>query len=117
MNEVDLKKRAEELEQTLQLQLVQLKRDSEIWLKVGGAVLAVAVLTSMVVKKSRKKKRKISHRAADAVKEPVQQITKNTKNSSFFPPMRKRLLMALLSFGQAKLMAEFKKRQEKWNEG
>lgn len=116
MNEVDLKKRAEELEQALQLQLAQLKKDSETWLKVGGAVLAVAVLTSMLAKR-RKKKRNIGRRVADAVQEPVQQISKKTKNSSFFPPMKKRLLMALLSLGQAKLMAELKKRQEKWNEG
>ena len=117
MNEVDLKKRAEELEQALQLQLAQLKRDSETWLKVGGAVLAVVVLTSTLAKSRRKKKRKMSHRVADVVQEPVHQITKKTKNSSFFPPIKKRLFMALLSLGQAKLMAELKKRQEKWNEG
>lgn len=117
MNEVDLKRRAEELEQTLQLQLAQLKKDSETWLKVGGAALAVAVLTITITNRRRNKKRKMSRHLKQAVQEPVHQIAKKTMNSSFFPPIKKRLFMALLSLGQAKLMAELKKRQQKWNEG
>ncbi len=56
MSEVDLKKRAQELEQTLQLQLSQLKKDSETWLKVGAAVVAVGLLVSALAKRSQNKK-------------------------------------------------------------
>jgi hypothetical protein len=117
MNEVDLKKRASELEQTLQLQLAQLKKDSQTWLKIGGAIVAVALVTSALVKSRRKKKHKATFRLQEAIQEPADQIRKKARRSSLFPPIKKRLFMALLSLGQAKLMDELKKRQGKWDEG
>jgi hypothetical protein len=117
MNEVDLKKRAEELEQTLQLQLAQLKKDSETWLKVGGAAVALALLVSAVAKNSKRKKDERSQRLAEVLHEPVHRIQKKAKASSFFPPFKKRLFMALLSLGQTKLMEELKRRQGSSHEG
>lgn len=117
MNEVDLKKRAEELEQTLQLQIAQLKKDSQTWLKIGGAVVAVALVVSALAKGRKKKKYKRSQHLTEAIQEPVHRIQKKAKTSSFFPPVKKRLFMALLSLGQAKLMEELKRRQGKSHEG
>src|SRR5690606_13162920 len=117
MSDIDLKKRAEELEQSLQLQLAQLKKDSETWLKVGGAIVAVALVVSAVAKKSNKKKKGFKNlHLADPIEEPVRQIQKKAQKASFFSPFKKRLFMALLSLGQAKLMEELKKRQHKFNE-
>src|SRR5690554_7558892 len=117
MNEVDLKKRAEELEQTLQLQLAQLKKDSETWLKVAGAIMALALVVSAFTKSAKKKKYKRSQQLTDAIQEPAHRIQRKAKTSSFFPPIKKRLFMALLSLGQAKLMDELKRRQERSHEG
>ena len=117
MSEVDLKKRAQELEQTLQLQLSQLKKDSETWLKVGAAVVALGLVVSALAKRSRKKKGKRIQHLADTIQEPAHRIKKKARTSSFFPPLKKRLFMALLSLGQAKLMEELKRRQGKSHEG
>lgn len=116
MSDIDLKKRAEELEQSLQLQLAQLKKDSETWLKVGGAIVGVALVVSAVAKKSNKKKGLKNLHLAEPIEEPVRQIQKKAQKASFFSPFKKRLFMALLSLGQAKLMEELKKRQHKFNE-
>ncbi|HLW20466.1 MAG TPA: hypothetical protein VKX33_09085 [Cyclobacteriaceae bacterium] len=110
MNEVDLKKRAEELEKTLQLQLAQLKENSQTWLKVAAAIVAVGLIATAVAKRGRKKRSKRGY-INDAIQEPVHQIQKRSKAASFFPPLKKRLLLALFSLGQAKLMAELKKRK------
>ena|SRR5690606_21719618 len=117
MNEVDLKKRAEELEQTLQLQLAQLKKDSQTWLKVAGAVVALAMVVAALSKRSKKKKYTRSQHLTETIQEPVHRIKRKAKTSSFFPPIKKRLFMALLSLGQAKLMDELKRRQERSHEG
>lgn len=117
MNELELKKRSKELEQTLQLQLTQLKKDSKTWLAVGGAVVAVVLVTSALAKSRKAKKHRASQNFKDAIQEPLPRIRKKSQTSSFFPPLKKRLFMALLSLGQTKLMEELKKRQGKWNEG
>lgn len=111
MNEVDLKKRAAELEQTLQLQLAQFKKNSQTWVKVAAAILAVGLIASAVTKSGRKKKNRKTQYIKDAIQEPVHQIQKRSKTSSFFPPLKKRLALALFSLGQAKLMEELKKRR------
>lgn len=112
-----MKKRAEELEQTLQLQLAQLKKDSQTWMAVGGAVLAVALIVTAVAKSSRKKKNKKKYHLQETVQEPVRKVRKRAQSSSLFSPLKKRLFMALFSLGQAKLMEELKRRREKVNEG
>ena len=118
MNEVELKKKAEQLEQTLQLQLTQLKKDSEIWVKIGGALLIAGLISYTVTRKRRKNKNKRNLKL-DVIGEEVNlEKTKRRakKSSSFFPPFKKRLLLSLLSFGQAKLAEEFKRRKSVANE-
>lgn len=120
MNEIDIKKKAEELERTLQLQLAQLKKDSQLWVKVGGAALAIGLIATVVVKGGKMKNKK-SAKLKDATYEPIHKIKKNkkrkAKTSSFFTPIRNRLFLALFSLGQARLMEELKKRKENFNEG
>lgn len=118
MNEVELKKKAEQLEQTLHLQLNQLKKDSEIWVKIGGALLIAGLISYKVTKKRRKNKNKRNLKL-DAIGEEVNwEKTKRkvSKSSSFFPPFKKRLLFSLLSYGQARLAEEFKRRKSVTNE-
>lgn len=52
----DLKKKAEELEATLQAQLNLIKSDSENWLKVGSGVLAGGMVAFGLVKFLNRKK-------------------------------------------------------------
>src|SRR5690554_211922 len=111
MNEVDLKKRAEELEKTLQLQLAHLKENSQTWLKVAAAIVVVGLIATAVTKRGRKKKIRKRAYLKDAIQEPVHQIQKRSRSSSFFPPLKKRLALALFSLGQAKLMEQLKKRK------
>ena len=116
MNEVELKKKAEQLEQTLHLQLNQLKKDSEIWVKIGGALLIAGLIAYKVTKKRHKNKRNLK---LEAKGEEVNWETtkrKVRKSRSFFPPFKKRLLLSLLSYGQAKLAEEFKRRKSVANE-
>ncbi|AFL83696.1 hypothetical protein Belba_1057 [Belliella baltica DSM 15883] len=52
----DLKKKAEELEETLQAQLNLIKSDSQDWLKVGSGILAGGLLAFGLVKLIKGKK-------------------------------------------------------------
>lgn len=118
MNEVDLKKRAEELEQTLQLQIAQLKKDSGLWLKVGAAVLAVGLVAFKLVKKPHKRKSR-KHLALGEMSEANPWKTgrkRKRKASSFFPPLNNRLLLLLFSLAQSKVMEELSKRRNRANE-
>ncbi|SFO27189.1 hypothetical protein SAMN04488519_10552 [Algoriphagus ornithinivorans] len=104
----ELEKQAEELEQTLQKQLDLLKRDSEDWLKVGGAVLAGGLLAYAIVKATRKKKNKKTQRALEVLereglldKDLEEKLTK-PKKSSFWPSMSQRLLILGLALAKEK---------------
>lgn len=115
MNEVELKKRAEELEQTLQLQLAQLKKDSRLWLKVGGAALVVGLITYKLIRKpARETSRKSNERAEAGIWKSRGKGKR--KSSAFFPPIKKRLLLLLYSLGQSKVMAELNKRTNRADE-
>lgn len=117
MNEVDLKQRAAELEQTLQLQLTQLRKDSEIWLKTGGAALAIGLVAAAVMKRKKKKKSRASLSFDKVTEQANRKIRKAKATSpSLLSPLKKRIFLALFSLGQAKLMEELKKRKETWNE-
>lgn len=120
MNEDELIKKAQELEQTLQLQIAQLKKESGVWLKVGGAMLLVGLVAYKMRGKSRRKKKEEKSRAYE--KEEADRWTgkrkreRSRKTSSFFPPFNNRLLMLLFSLGQSKVMAELNKSRSRTNE-
>ncbi len=118
MNEDELIKRAQELEQTLQLQIAQLKKDSGVWLKVGGAVLLVGLVAYKIRGKSRRKKKEGKLRAYEMEEADRWRgkRKRSRKTSSFFPPFNNRLLMLLFSLGQSKVMAELSKSRSRTNE-
>jgi hypothetical protein len=108
----ELERQTEELEQTLQKQLELLKKESEDWVKVGGAVLAGALLVFAVVQLKKKK----SSRKTDKVLEVLQReglldkdlekkITKSEK-ATFWPGIGQRLLIAGLALAKEKYLKD-----------
>ncbi|WP_186757322.1 hypothetical protein [Echinicola salinicaeni] len=111
----DLKQEAADLEKQLEQQIGTLKKDSETWVKLGGAVLAGGILSYGVSKMFRKKKDKKLKKLLkelDSEGNIDKNIIKKTKKqkSSLMGSMGKRLFMVLLSIGQAKLMDELSKK-------
>lgn len=115
MNENDLIKKAEELDRTLDLQLKQLKKDSEVWLKAGGAIVAIG-LVAYGLKKAKRNKKSAQRPALDEVEQQVtrerrkKKRAKPSKKSSFFSTIKNRLFLMLLSYGEVKLVEELNKR-------
>lgn len=104
----ELETKAEELEQTLQKQLDLLKKDSEDWVKVGGAVLAGGFLAYSIVKLARKRKDKKTDKALEVLereglldKDLKEKITK-PKRSSFWPSLGQRLFILALALAKEK---------------
>ncbi|MFC3416529.1 hypothetical protein [Algoriphagus hitonicola] len=108
----ELENKAEELEQTLQKQLDLLKKDSEDWLKVGGAVLVGGLLAYTIVKASKRKKSNKTQRAIDVLEREGlldddlrNKITK-PKKSTFWPSMSQRLLILGLALAKEKFFKD-----------
>lgn len=113
MKEIELRKKSEELERTLQLQWNQLKKDSEVWVKVGGAALALGLISYTVVKASSKKKHKKQLASGKVDQEEIREVyrrKRGSKKPSFFSSLRNRLFLTLLSYGKARFMDELKRR-------
>lgn len=121
MNEIDLKKKAEELELRLKLQIEQFKNDSQVYVLGGGIALVTGLITYVIVRIKKKKNRKKRIRAAavytpePAAREIPEMERKRKKrasrSSSLVSTIKKRLLFSLLSFGQAKLVDELNRRK------
>lgn len=108
----ELESQAEELEQTLQKQLELFKKDSEEWLKVGGAVLAGGLLAFAIVKASKRKKENRTQQALEVLEREGlldndlrKKITK-PKKSSFWPSMSQRLLILGLTLAKEKFFKD-----------
>ncbi|MEP0712427.1 hypothetical protein [Algoriphagus sp.] len=106
----DLKKKEEELEQTLARQLELFKAESEDWLKIGGVVLAGGLIALAIVKtrKGRKNKKTedaiaVLEREGLLTKEIEKKLTQESK-SSFWPSMGQRLLILGLAFAKEKFL-------------
>jgi ABC-type nickel/cobalt efflux system permease component RcnA len=123
MSELDLKKKAQELEQTLVKQLEVLKTDSQLWVKLGGTILISAVAAYTVTRALRGNK---SKKLAKAIKELEKEglIARGNDNQmhyqpvayrkpSFWAPIGQRILMAAFDFGKAKLISELASRFDK----
>lgn len=102
----ELENQAKELEQTLQKQLDLLKRDSEDWVKVGGALLVGGLLAYSIVKIGRRKKDRKSQKALEVLEregllteEMEERLTKK-KKSTFWPSMSQRLLILGLALAK-----------------
>jgi len=123
MSELDLKKKAQELEQTLVKQLEVLKTDSQLWVKMGGTILISAVAAYTLTRAFRGNK---SKKLAKAIKELEKEglIARGTDNQmhyqpvtykkpSFWAPIGQRILMAAFDFGKARIISELASRFDK----
>jgi len=103
MNKIEeLQKRALELEDTLELQVAQFKKDSKAWVQMGGVAFIAGLIAYKVVKskKGGKKKKKTTQIANGET---------SRRKASFFSSFKKRLFLALLTYGQTKLFETLKK--------
>lgn len=106
----ELENQAEELEQTLQKQLDLLKKDSEDWLKVGGAVLAGGLLAYSIVKVTKRKKSRKTAKAMEVLEreglldEEMKEKLSKPQKSTFWPSLGQRLLLVGFALAQEKLL-------------
>ncbi|RZS95139.1 hypothetical protein [Cecembia calidifontis] len=113
----DLKKKAEELEQTLEMQLSLAKKESEDWVKVGAAVLVGGAVAFLAVRLlAGKKKRKTEKVLKVLEKEGLldDEITKKlTKKSDpgFLGRLSAVLLPIAINYGKEQLMNRFNQEQ------
>lgn len=104
----ELENQAEELEQTLQKQLDLLKKDSEDWVKVGGAVVACGLLAYAIVKLAKGKKTKKNLKALEVLEreglltEELEKKITQPKKSTFWPSLSQRLLILGLALAKEK---------------
>ena len=104
MNKIEqLQKRAAELEDTLELQVAQFKKDSKVWVQMGGTALIAGLIAYSVVKRKRGGKKKKKKRVKTERRETSQ------NKASFFSSFRKRLFLALLAYGQSRIFELLKK--------
>ncbi|SFT78631.1 hypothetical protein SAMN04489724_2216 [Algoriphagus locisalis] len=106
----ELKRKEEELEQTLARQMELFKAESGDWLKIGGVVLAGGLIALAIVKtrKSRKDKKTeealfVLEREGLLTKDIEKKLTESSK-SSFWPSMGQRLLILGLAFAKEKFL-------------
>lgn len=108
----ELENQAEELEQTLQKQLDLLKKDSEDWVKVGGAVVAGGLLAYAIIKLSKGKKTKKNLKALEVLEreglltEELEKKITQPKKSTFWPSLSQRLLILGLALAKEKYLKD-----------
>jgi len=122
MSDLDLKRRAEELEQTLQKQLDIIKADSQTWVKLGGAVVLSGLVTFGLVRAFKSSKRSKVESALKQL-ESEGMLSRSSDNRYYYPPqpvqkqsfwapIGQRILLAAFDFGKERLMAEIARRLE-----
>lgn len=100
-----LKKQSEELEQTLNKQLELIKKDSMIYLKIGGIALVSGLATVGAIKLfSPKKKYKGKKKVKNRYKKPRKQAKHKKKRFSVFRNIRNRLFWLLMDHGRSHLV-------------
>lgn len=108
----ELEKKSEELEQTLAIQLELLKKESEVWLKLGAVVAVGAVLTYGIIKVASNKKVKTTDRALEVLEkegllnEDIKKRLKKPEKSSFWPNLTQRILILGLALAKEKIYNE-----------
>lgn len=105
-----LKKKAKELEQTLEMQLSLAKKESEDWVKIGGVVLAGGVLAFLAVKLLSGKKNKKTEKVLEVLEregllddEISEKLTKK-REPGFLGRLSAIVLPLAIKYGQEQLM-------------
>lgn len=106
----DLVKKEEELEQTLARQMELFKAESGDWLKIGGVVLVGGLITLIIIKSRNKRKDKKTEAAMAVLareglltREIEKKLTEGSK-SGFWPSMGQRLLILGLAYAKEKFL-------------
>lgn len=106
----ELKKKEEELEQTLARQLELFKVESEDWLKIGGVVLAGGLIAFAIIQSRKSKKGKKTEDALAVLEreglltKEIERKLKEDSKSSFWPSIGQRLLIIGLAFAKEKFL-------------
>ena len=114
-----LKKKAEELEQTLQMQLTLAKKESEDWVKVGGAVVAGGILAFLAVRLLTGKKNKKTEKVLQVLEreglldEEIAEKLSKKSEPGFFGRLAAVALPIALQYGQELLMKKLKEEDAK----
>ncbi len=118
----NLEKRAEELEQTLKMQLNMVKHESGEIVKVGGTVLVGGLITYTLIRMFKKKKR----RKTDVVMEALQRqgllddeikarLTRK-KSSGLFGRLSAVLMPMAVNYGKSMFLQRLEQSKNKSNE-
>ncbi|MDR7131570.1 hypothetical protein J2X69_003934 [Algoriphagus sp. 4150] len=106
----ELKKKEEELQETLARQYELFKAESGDWVKIGGVVLVGGLIALAIVKtrKTRKDRKteevlEVLEREGLLTKDIERKLTESSK-SSFWPGMGQRLLILGLAFAKEKFL-------------
>lgn len=108
----ELEMKSEELEQTLAKQLELLKKESEVWLKLGAVVAVGALVTYGIVKATSKKKVRTTDKALEVLEkegllnEDIKNRLVKSEKSSFWPNLTQRLLILGLALAKDKIYNE-----------
>ncbi len=113
-----LQLKAEELEQTLNMQLNRLKQDTEGWVKIGGTVAAGAVAALLISRLFRKKKNKKTDQVLLTLQregllddEIKARLTGGKPSSGFISRMGSVLLPIVLNLGKEQLRQRLQQNQ------
>ncbi|MBW3469180.1 hypothetical protein [Arthrospiribacter ruber] len=108
----DLKKKAEELEQTLSMQLNLAKQESEDWVKVGagvlvGGVVAFSIIRMLSGKKNKKTKEvlRVLEREGLLDEETERKLTQKQR-SGFLGRVGALLLPVLINYGKQQFLKQ-----------
>jgi hypothetical protein len=116
--DIGLQLKAEELEQTLNMQLSRLKQDTEGWVKIGGTVAAGAVAAFLITRLFTKKKSKKTDRVLLTLQregllddEIKAKLTGSRPNTGFMSRMGSVLLPIVLNFGKEQIRQRLEQQQ------
>ncbi|MFC0264512.1 hypothetical protein [Fontibacter flavus] len=109
----DLKKKAEELEQTLEMQLTLAKKESEDWVKIGGAVVVSGALAFLAVRLLTGKKNKKTEKVLKVLEkeglldEEIQSKLTQKSQPGFFGRLAAILIPLAIKYGQDQFLNRF----------
>ncbi|EOZ96651.1 hypothetical protein A33Q_2421 [Indibacter alkaliphilus LW1] len=113
----DLKKKAEELEQTLGMQLSLAKKESEDWVKVGAGVLLGGVVAFTFIRILSGKKNKKTEKALQILEreglldEEIEKRLTSKQKSGFMSRFGALLLPILISYGKQQFLDQMSKKE------
>ncbi|WP_291784780.1 hypothetical protein [Cecembia sp.] len=105
-----LKKKAKELEQTLEMQLSLAKKESEDWVKIGGVVLAGGALAILAVRLLSGKKNKKTEKVLEVLEreglldDEISEKLTRKREPGFLGRLSAIVLPLAIKYGQEQLM-------------